>query len=137
MLNSIIIQICALLYLLLLTTVYFSKRRLNTIDNKIYSITIFVNLFSIIFDIMSVFTIYYFNGTFLNIVVSKLYLLTLILWLCILTAYIFMISQKDDSQLDKTVNKYFNLFLVLIVLICSVYLACTKINFVNQENMIY
>ena len=59
MLSSIYFQICSLFFLVLLIIIYFSKQRLKTLENSIFIGTMFANLFAIIFDIASVFGIYY------------------------------------------------------------------------------
>ena len=104
MINSITFQICALVYMLLLTVIYFSKARIDTLENKIYRYTIFVNLVALICDIASVITIYYASDSLVNLIFSKLYLVCIISWLAILTVYIFLISLKRDGNEGKQTN---------------------------------
>ena len=138
MISSVIIQMCALVYLILLSIIYFSKDKINTIENKIYKYTIIINLFCVLLDILSIFTIHYFNGSLFNLVVSKLYLISILLWIATLTIYIFAISKKNEVN-EKT-NKRNHFLIVLsfiLLLICCFYIVFLKINFVNEPGIIY
>ena len=97
--NSILIQCCSFLYIVLLLFVYFSKKRLNVLENKIYIIMLISNFFGLIIDVASVFTIKYMNTIpLLNSVVTKLYLIYLLTFMFLFTLYILTISIKDKSK---------------------------------------
>lgn len=50
--GTIYIQIISLVYSFMLMIVYFSKKRLNTPENKVYKILIIVNFVGIILDVI-------------------------------------------------------------------------------------
>ena len=57
MFSSVYFQICSLFYIVLLICVFFFKKRLNLLENKIYRILMITNAFGLILDISSIFTI--------------------------------------------------------------------------------
>ncbi len=93
--NSLNFQLASLFYILMLTFIYFSKKRAVNVDNKIYSTLIVVNFIGVILDIISTSLAFYdFDNIFLN-PVSKLYLVYLVSWLLLFTIYIVSISDKN------------------------------------------
>ena len=143
MINSVIVQCVVLVFLFLLLFVYFSKDNINNIENKIYKRSIIINMISIMLDITSIFTIYYMNGSVINIIISKLYLVTILLWIGFLTVYIFMISIKPDisynlseEEKDKK-NRMIKTISIIIFGICCIHLLLLNIDFVNEPGKIY
>ena len=79
----------------LICIVYFSKQRMNTIENKIYSLLTIVNMIEIIIAIASYTTIQFSNIIpIINEIVSKLLLLTMFLWITIFSFYFYIISSS-------------------------------------------
>ena len=84
--NSIFFQIASLFYVVLLAIVYFSKRRLNSIDNKIYKYLIIVNIVALFLDVFSIYTILNLNKLFLiNYIVTRLYVAFAVAWIILFT----------------------------------------------------
>ena len=73
--------VCSLFYSLLLNGVYFSKKRLKTIENKIFERIMVTNLIGVLLALGSYYTILNENKfPILNIGVSKGYIIYLLLW---------------------------------------------------------
>ena len=51
--SSLYFQICSLFYIVLLNVTFFSKKRLQSLENKLFSYMIITNLLGIILDIIS------------------------------------------------------------------------------------
>lgn len=101
--SSIFFQICSLFYISLLLIIYFSKKRLGTVENKIYIILAVTNLIGLILDISSVYTISNMSRyPILNKFVSKAYLVYLLSWMFLFTVYVFIISTNKKSDKNKT-----------------------------------
>lgn len=101
--SSIFFQICSLFYISLLLIIYFSKKRLGTVENKIYIILAVTNLIGLILDISSVYTISNMSRyPILNKFVSKAYLVYLLSWMFLFTIYVFIISTNKKSDKNKT-----------------------------------
>lgn len=101
--SSIFFQICSLFYISLLLIIYFSKKRLGTVENKIYIILAVTNLIGLILDISSVYTISNMSRyPILNKFVSKAYLVYLLSWMFLFTIYVFIISTNKKNDKNKT-----------------------------------
>ena len=101
--SSIFFQICSLFYISLLLIIYFSKKRLGTVENKIYIILAVTNLIGLILDISSVYTISNMSRyPILNKFVSKAYLVYLLSWMFLFTIYVFIISTNKKIDKNKT-----------------------------------
>ena len=99
---------CSLFYSILLTTIFFSKKRLDTLENKIYGLAIIANLIGIIFALGSYFAIIVKDQIpLLNTLVSKTLIVYYLIYLSILTVYIYVISNKvtyyNISKKDKMI----------------------------------
>ena len=100
--SSIFFQICSLFYISLLLIIYFSKKRLGIVENKIYIILAITNLVGLILDISSVYTISNMSRyPTLNKFISKAYLIYLLSWMFLFTVYVFVISTRKKSDKDK------------------------------------
>lgn len=114
-------------YILMLTIVFFAKKRLSSLENKIYSYLIITNLFG---TIIGVFCFYFVKNytqyPLANAIFSKLYLVYLIIWLSLFTAYVFSIWSKN--------KKILNIF-EGIALIFS-FLACILPLYYKSENSV-
>ena len=83
--------------------IYFSKKRLGTVENKIYIILAVTNLIGLILDISSVYTISNMSRyPILNKFVSKAYLVYLLSWMFLFTIYVFIISTNKKNDKNKT-----------------------------------
>lgn len=80
--GTIYIQIISLVYSFMLMIVYFSKKRLNTLENKVYKLLIIVNFVGIILDVIcAVTTFNMVSVKTYNIIIAKLYLMYFITWI--------------------------------------------------------
>ena len=135
--SSVMIQICSFLYILLLLFVYFSKKRLEVLENKIYKLMMIANFFGLIFDVISVFTIRIMDIIpLINMIICKIYLLYLLTFMFLFTIYIFTISVKDKSKEKLKINKIIKLssiiYLIFIVITMSL-----PLYFNNSKDVIY
>ena len=88
-------QIAALFYIIFLSSIYFTKKRINNFDNKLFAILIITNFLGVLLDIASTYlAAHYFDSLFLN-PISKLYLIYMISWLFLFTIYIISIAKKN------------------------------------------
>jgi len=98
--------ICSAFYILLLLVVFFSKKRLNTIENKIYSWLIITNFFGVILAIFCFMTMLHADKFgLINTIISKTYLLYLLTWITIFSIYVFIISYNSKGLSKKELQK--------------------------------
>lgn len=93
-------QIVSLIYIFILSLVYFLKRKYNFLESKFYKSLLVVTIISIILDISSICLLK--AGIYSNIlclIVSKLYFISIFVWLIIFIFYVILnkINIKYDS----------------------------------------
>ena len=107
----------SLFYSLLINIVYFSSKRLRSIENKIFEKIMLTNFVGVLLAIGSYFTIKNIDRfELLNTFVSKGYIVYLLTWLTLFSVYIFVISIKDGKDKKSEVNKIINLFGILYLI---------------------
>ena len=112
-----IFTIYSLFYSLLINIVYFSSKRLRSIENKIFEKIMLTNFVGVLLAIGSYFTIKNIDRfELLNTFVSKGYIIYLFTWLTLFSVYIFVISIKDGKDKKSEVNKIINLFGILYLI---------------------
>ena len=104
--GSLFFQIASLFYIVLVGGLYFSKKRLDTIENRIFISLVIINFVSLVADLSSI--ILPLNNPYspFVVVMGKLYLITLMAWIITFTYYIFVISSKKNlGQISIKNNK--------------------------------
>ena len=119
--SGVSFSILSFIYLMIISCFYFSKKRSNSIETKIYSILIIVTLIGLLIDIIGYFI---FNkvgeSTFITIIISKLYIIYYFSWIILFTSYIYIISFDIDNSNYKKVSKIFSIVFILGCLLFSV-----------------
>ena len=116
-------SMCSFFYSLLLIIVYFRKKRLDTLENRIYGWTIIANFIGIILAITSYITIIYYNQIpITNMILSKALIVYYLTYIWLLTFYIYVISKKvnyDNMHTDfkKIINFGFIVYIILALAI--------------------
>lgn len=132
---------CSFFFILLLTVVYFSKPRIKTKENDIYSKIIITSLIGTIVGLPC----YYFMKQlelfpFLNFFFSRLYLVYLITWLMLFSLYILVISfpKINFSKVSKIFYTSY-IFLVLIDLLLPLNYNNVKVvySYGSAANFVY
>ncbi len=124
MIIGVSVIICSLIYSIMLTILYFTKRRINNIENKIYKLMVCMNIFGLFNELICCyFTFYEHVSTFHEImcaVVNRIFILYMLSWLFVFTCYVFFVTFKDKFSLKhskKRVNTIFGIiYAVLFVL---------------------
>lgn len=133
-LNNLFFQISSLLYIIMLSCIYFSKKRYNSFENKIYAYMLISNFIGLILDVASIFTIIHMQEfPLLNFFITRFYLLYLLAWVSLFTIYSISICYIGDR--DKQ-NKIFKVFLWLFV-IFGLVIFFSPLKYFNQNNQIY
>ena len=110
--ESSIIAVSSLIYTILLMIVYFYKKRLSRLENKIY-ISIILFLITFIFaDILLKFE--HFNSVLL-----RLYLVSLSLWITIFTIYTYATTKIKETNQKELVKKYIFIFGIIAIIIMN------------------
>lgn len=134
--SNISYTLCSLFFSIMLIVVFFSKKRLQSVENKIYSWLIITNFFGLIIQIScGVFTPMT-SGSISSMFFTKLYFIYLLTWLFLFIFYTFFISKKDNSNSVFYSNIVLSL-LVFIYSICFIILVISPLDFYNSNGIIY
>lgn len=130
--SSLFFQIISFFYIVLIAVAYFSKKKMNTLENRIYSTLIIVVFITLIIDCVSVSLGLVDSTSFITNLFGKLYLVCIIAWVFIFTYYMFVISfnkQKTSVMVELDSKEYvffkkvFYIFLGLFALASIIILA--------------
>lgn len=93
---GLLIPATCLFFSVLLNIVYFSKNRLNNLENKLYKFIVVSNLVALVFEFLNTFASQY-PSTVLSFFVLKTYLLLLLVWVTVLAIYMICIAKKSHK----------------------------------------
>ena len=82
------LSITELIYTILFSIIFFSKKRIDKKENKIYSYLMIETVFLLLFGIILYFTMSSDGGYFINLVMNKIYLVLNLLWIYLFLLYI-------------------------------------------------
>lgn len=126
--------ICSLIYSILINCAYFTKKRIDTKENKIYGKLIQLNLLNIINAIICHYTIINRESIpLLNDLVSKSLLVVFFLWVYIFNIYVFVIS---DIKIDIEGKKY-KIISMIICLIVALFIYILPLEYYSTSIIAY
>lgn len=135
------LQITSLVYLLILAVVYFSKEKIASIENKIFSSIIVANVLGLIIEIGCFFSVMNMDKVpLLNAIITKLLLIYYLTYILLFTAYVFIIAyNKKDKKLnnDKKYNRNTTVFCVVNFIIHAILICILPMNYYNDNNIVY
>lgn len=130
--SSLYFQIGSLFYIILLLIIFFSKKRLKSLENKIFSIMIVANFIGVLLDIVSTYLAIIDANYFWLILFCKLYLVYLLVWISLMTLYIFEIS---NYKVKKRLNR--NIWLTVTTAISTILILVLPLYSNRDNGLIY
>ena len=125
----------ALFFNILLAFVYFSKKRIESFETKMYDYLVISSLITSIFAISCFYTIMFMDVVgVLNDIVSKVLLINYIIWITLFTLYMLGVSNVLKKELNLRVAKYVS---IAILLVLSILIFVFPLYFHNENNIIY
>ena len=95
--NVILLQIVSLVYVLVLNIFYFSKKRFNSLENRIYKCLLLSNVVGLLIELGCFYTVIHMNEIpYINSFVTKLLLIYYLWFISLYTFYVFVISYKTN-----------------------------------------
>lgn len=144
MIIGITVICCMLLFCLLVGTVYFSKSKIKSTENKLYSRLVIITMIGLVTELLCFYFVAHkdVSNTYkiLNEIVNKGFLVYLLLWEFLFTEYMFFISFESRLKFNKKLkNNKGKIIGVLTVmyLIMSIIIINLPIYYFNDENYIY
>lgn len=126
--STLFLTLGGLFYVLLISLIYFSKSRINTYDNKVYSKLLILTIISIISELSLV--------PFMNIPIllnfsMKLYLISLIVWITFLFFYLISIINA------KKIKRYRKIVIPIIAITCLLIIVSSIEYFYENGVIVY
>lgn len=130
---------CSLIYSLLVSIVYFSKKRANSWETKIYDTLVGVNIINLILELLCCYTVYNINimPFFVTEVINRLFLLTIFYWQTLFTVYIYIISFKKNYNDKLDFNKTIGKVAIVAWFIMILGLLFLPLEYYNQNGLVY
>lgn len=112
---SVSLSVSCLVFLIIISIFYFTKKRLQNFDNKIFTFLIIINIVGTIIDVAGFFLFKKYGTEFIiNIIISKIYLIYYLCYAFGLAIYVYNLSFEN---VRKKIHYLMFFFAVLIVVI--------------------
>ena len=125
MTNSIIFSIFSFIYILLMMFVYFSRKRIKTIENKIYSYLIIINLVGLALEIVCTLIRTYLPAMDeISVILLRLINVYFVVWPLVFSIYIYYVVKK--VKIDKRIVVSLILILSVITFLLPISVAFSE-----------
>ena len=127
---GVTLSFCCFLFLIILASFYFSKQRVNSLDNKFFSRLIVINIIGIFIDIAGYFSFRELGtDNIINIMISKVYLFYYLTYTFGFMLYVISIAHKG-------IGKYLKIIVLLYALVGAIMMSL-PINLYFDNNVGY
>lgn len=130
--TNLYLQACSFFYMLMISILYFSKKRIDNKENKIFSIMSVINIIGIALDLIIVYLSYVAKGHISLYILNKFYLVYILLWTYYFCEYIVIITIKNENI--RLIQKYANIVITFIV---TIIIFILPIYLFNENNVMY
>ena len=135
---GVVLIACSLIYSLLISYIYFSKKRAKIQETKVYDALVGVNIVNLILELLCCYTVYNIDKMpFLTEVINRLFLLVIFYWQTLFTIYIYIISFKKHHNDKLNFNTKIGKFAIFSWFIMIVGLIFLPLNYYNENNLVY
>ena len=137
--STIFLSVASLCFVVMIMIIYFTKDKINTSENKIFTKLIITSFFSLISEICIV--IMPKDMDLIPFIVSmKAYLILCIFWISYFMEYVFIVTRNnnDNKVIDykQKYKKIYNIFWTITILILII-ISVLPIYFYNQDGIKY
>ena len=129
--------ISGLIYLLIIIFMFYSKRKVRTVENFCYGLTLWLTFSAAIEEVIRLILPIYIKSNILSELLNKTHLILIIFLVCTITMYVMVItSKKYQGRVDFNNNKYNNYFKKWFYVILGIgfIISCFAI-FTNLEDL--
>ena len=135
--TTIFLTIISFFYSVLLMIAYFSKDKIKTLENKVYSKLIIINFIGIILELFcTIFAGYAKDYLVFYTILNKLFLVELTIWCSVFSVYVFLISSKKEKNELKSYLKKVSIFHIVIDVITMFLIFVLPVQF-NMNDLGY
>ena len=128
--TTIFLTIISFFYNVLLMIAYFSKDKIKTLENKVYSKLIIINFIGIILELFcTIFAGYAEDYLMFYTILNKLFLIELTVWCSVFSIYVFLISSNKEKNQLRLYLKKVTMFHIIIDIITMILIFVLPIQF--------
>ena len=116
---SILMLICSLFYLSVIIITFFTKKRVNLLENRVYGIILFVDLVGIVLDIWGIYA--HFNyppDSIIRWAIVKMYYIYLITFITLFVLYIIYTGMSAQNIIGTKVKKVRIMYMIIYIALC-------------------
>lgn len=133
----ITLLIVSFIYTMLTSIVYFSKNRINNSENAVYEKLLSITPIGLLLEIgCNVTTIYKMNEL-VSSIISRIYLIFILVWLTTFTLYILTITKYKGDKLTEYKNSKIRKSIIIGSIFSILLLIFLPIDFVLEKNSAY
>ena len=138
MVIAISIIFCSLLYVLLLTIVYFSKKRIDNIENKIYGKLLFSDILGLILEFMCCLTVSgIIKSELLKFAANRAFLLFILTWVYLLCLYTVNVSFNSNYGFGNKKSRFFTRLYLFFYVTFSIVMMLLPLNYYFDGTYVY
>ncbi len=105
MYDTMKLEICSLIYIIILQCIYFVKRKYNFIESKIYKILLLLTTSLLVSDISAIYFSYkYPENELITSVFIRIYFIMVIIWSLAYLGYVLVSKSKDKNDYDSIIK---------------------------------
>lgn len=132
--NLVLITATQFVYTIMLSIIFFSKKKIDKFENKLYSYILIGTLVLLGCGVLTYYTfINYPIYSFINVFANKFFLVCMLFWICCFTLYFFTISFETDYFESKKKR----ILIVLVFILLSVVALCLNVKLIRTDTAIY
>lgn len=135
--GTIYLTISALIYTIFTTILFIKKKKINKIENRIFTKLLILSILSMIFELAIVLTI---NTSLIGQLIQKIFLVFIVLWLSRFIDYTFVITIFDNKKSDiENFSKYEKLHYIFLEInkLCCIAIMLLPIYFNDNKGAKY
>lgn len=125
--------VCTFIFTLMIAIIYFAKRHIDTIETKLYNYILVISIINIIieFTLCTNILLDVPLFSFYNLLINKLFLVTLFTWFTLFTIYIICVSGTLEIK-DKVLVRIILYYLVMVA-----FLVLLPLDLVDEDGVAY
>lgn len=133
----ITLLIVSFIYTMLTSIVYFSKNRINNSENAVYEKLLSITPIGLLLEIGCNVTAIYKMNELVSSIISRIYLIFILVWLTTFTLYIFTITKYKGDKLTEYKNSKIRKSIIIGSIFSILLLIFLPIDFVLEKNSAY
>lgn len=133
----ITLLIVSFIYTMLTSIVYFSKNRINNSENAVYEKLLSITPIGLLLEIGCNVTAIYKMNELVSSIISRIYLIFILVWLTTFTLYILTITKYKGDKLTEYKNSKIRKSIIIGSIFSILLLIFLPIDFVLEKNSAY